>query len=271
MLASATELFGKGRAMTLHDDTDDRKYRAPALEKGLDVLELLASQGPALTPSQMSAELGRSVSELFRMIQVLEFRGYIELTPDGYRLTNRLFTLGLAQAPVKSLAEVALPAMRALSELTVQSCHLVVPTEDQIVVIARIEGPGDLGYSVRLGYRRNIIDASSGLMFYGCASEQTRARLAARLVTAHGRVRVNDYVVAAEEAGRLGYVRRESDFVKGVTDLVAPIMGSDGILATLITPYIQRTPPVCDADAALTHLRAAAQTISSEMAAVSQA
>ena len=79
--------------MTAADDADDRKYRAPALEKGLDVLELLSAHGQPLTPSQMSATLGRSVSELFRMIQVLEFRGYIEQSSDGYRLTNRLFTV----------------------------------------------------------------------------------------------------------------------------------------------------------------------------------
>jgi DNA-binding IclR family transcriptional regulator len=257
--------------MTIHDDIDDRKYRAPALEKGLDVLELLAANGGPMTPSQMSSDLGRSVSELFRMIQVLEFRRYIELTPAGYRLSNRLFALGMAQAPVKSLTEAALPFMRDLSATTVQSCHLVVPTEAQIVVVARIESPGDLGYSVRLGYRRNIIDASSGLMFYGCASEQSRADLRARLETLHGKAPVSEYVTRAKAAGAQGFVRRESDFVKGVTDLVAPIMGADGIIATLITPYIQRTQPVCEADEALAHLRSAAQAISDEMAAVSQA
>ncbi|MFN3668226.1 MAG: IclR family transcriptional regulator [Brevundimonas sp.] len=257
--------------MTAQDDTDDRKYRAPALEKGLDVLELLAAHGEAMTPSQMSTELGRSVSELFRMIQVLEFRGYIELTPAGYRLSNRLFALGMAQAPVKSLTEAALPYMRELTTATVQSCHLVVPTEEQIVVVARIESPGDLGYSVRLGYRRNIIDASSGLMFYGCGSDLARADLRERLTALHGRARVAEYVERAEAAGLQGYVRRESDFVKGVTDLVAPIMGADSIIATVITPYIQRTPPVCDADEALARLRAAAQAISIEMGAVSQA
>jgi len=256
--------------MTLQDDADDRKYRAPALEKGLDVLELLAANGGAMTPSQMSTELGRSVSELFRMIQVLEFRNYIELTPGGYRLSNRLFTLGMAQAPVKSLTETALPYMRELSKVTVQSCHLVVQTQEQIVVVARIEGPGDLGYSVRLGYRRDIVAASSGLMFYGAASEQARADLRSRLVALHGKARVADYVSRAEAMGQQGYVRRESDFVKGVTDLVAPIMGADSIIATLITPYIQRTPPVCDVDEALEHLRAAAKSISAEMATVSQ-
>src|SRR5690625_6410198 len=60
-------------------EDDGRKYRAPALEKGLDVLELLASHGGPLTTSQMATLLGRSVSELFRMVLALEYRGYIAL------------------------------------------------------------------------------------------------------------------------------------------------------------------------------------------------
>lgn len=257
--------------MTLQDDTEDRKYRAPALEKGLDVLELLSAQGEPMTPSQMSATLGRSVSELFRMIQVLEFRGYIEQSAGAYRLTNRLFTLGMSQAPIKSLVDVALPVMRGLAAATLQSCHLVVPTGDQIVVIARIEGPGDLGYSVRIGYRRNIIEATSGLMFYGCANERARAQLHQMLVDGSGVQKVRKFAAAALAAAGAGHVERPSDFVKGVTDLVAPIMGADGIIATLITPYIERMPPTCPMSEAVSRLREAAETISEDMSAVSQA
>ena len=257
--------------MSSPDDLDDRKYRAPALEKGLDVLELLSDHGTPMTPSQMSAVLGRSVSELFRMIQVLEFRGYIEQSPGGYRLTNRLFTLGMAQAPVKTLVEAALPVMRELVQATWQSCHLVASSEEQIVVVARIEGPGDLGFSVRIGYRRNMIEATSGLMLYGLASARAREELRRRLIKRHGKALFKTFEAEAAAAAAQGYARRPSDFVKGVTDLSAPVMGADGVLAALITPYIERTPPACDIDTALAHLRRAALTISAATGAVSQA
>ena len=250
---------------------EDRKYRAPALEKGLDILELLAMRGAAMTTSQLSAELGRSVSELFRMIQVLEFRGFIELSDGAYRLSNRLFTLGMQQAPLRSLLEVALPVMRDLAAATFQSCHLVVPSSDQIVVIARIESPGDIGYSVRIGYRRNLIDATSGLMLYGCASPAAQALLHERLVAGFGAARVARFVKAAEAAAAQGHVERPSDFVKGVTDLVAPILGADGVIATLITPYIESAPAVCDMAEAVSRLRAAAATISHASLSASQA
>lgn len=256
--------------MTLDGD-DQRKYRAPALEKGLDVLELLSTHGLPMTPSQMSAALDRSVSELFRMIQVLEFRGYIEPSPDGYRLTNRLFTLGMAQAPAKTLLDVALPRMRELAEATVQSCHLVVPSGDQIVVVARIEAPGDLGYSVRIGYRRSILEATSGLLLYGCANPRIRGALIDRLTPIHGQARVAAWTEAAERAAADGHAARQSDFVRGVTDLVAPVIGADGIIATLITPFIERTPPTCDRQTAIDMLKVTAQAISAEMGAMAQA
>lgn len=257
--------------MTDQDQTDDRKYRAPALEKGLDVLELLSSQGEAMTPSQMSVTLGRSVSELFRMIQVLEFRGYIEQSSDGYRLTNRLFTLGMTQAPIKSLVDVAMPAMRDLASGTMQSCHLVVPSGDQIVVIARIESPGDLGYSVRIGYRRSILHATSGLMFYSRANERARAHLHEKLASQFGRSEVEAFAQRALAMTQGDYVERASDFVRGVTDLVAPIMGSDGVIATLITPFIEQEPMACTKDEATTLLVRTAAVISDQMGAVSQA
>ncbi|QSF52812.1 IclR family transcriptional regulator [Brevundimonas fontaquae] len=257
--------------MTDQDAADDRKYRAPALEKGLDVLELLSSQGEAMTPSQMSVTLGRSVSELFRMIQVLEFRGYIEQSSEGYRLTNRLFTLGMTQAPIKSLVDVAMPAMRDLASSTMQSCHLVVPSGDQIVVIARIESPGDLGYSVRIGYRRSILHATSGLMFYSRANALAQKQLHDTLAAQFGQPAVEAFVERSLAMTQGPYVERASDFVKGVTDLVAPVMGSDGVIATLITPFIEQAPLTCTKDEAAALLARAAEVISDQMSAVSQA
>ena len=83
------------------------RYRAPALEKGLDVIELLAAEKSPLNLSAISQRLGRSSGELFRMLQVLEFKGFITTAENGsgYILTNKLFALAMAQAPVRSLVE----------------------------------------------------------------------------------------------------------------------------------------------------------------------
>src|SRR6202167_5464300 len=202
-------------------DSTDPKYRAPALEKGLAVLELLAGAREPMSLNVISRHLKRSVSELFRMIQVLEFRGYLEIagTGEGYVLSNKLFTLGMTRAPTRNLHDAALPVMHRLADRIGQSCHLGVASADQMVVVARVEAPGDLGFSVRIGYRRALVDSTSGLVLYAFQPELVRAEWKARL---SGSVRRRDWE-ALERRGhaarQAGFVRADSHAVQGVVDL----------------------------------------------------
>ena len=118
-----------------------RHYRAPALEKGLEILEFLAPKTRAMKLSEISAGLKRSKSEIFRMLQVLEQCQYLGRPEgeDGYVLTNRLFLLGMEHPPVKGLMETALPVMHHLAQQILQPCHLAIPSEELIVVVARVE------------------------------------------------------------------------------------------------------------------------------------
>ena len=43
-----------------------RQYPTPALEKGLDILKLFASESGGLSKSDVARRLGRTVSEIFR-------------------------------------------------------------------------------------------------------------------------------------------------------------------------------------------------------------
>src|SRR2546421_6967435 len=152
---------------------NESRYRAPALEKGLDVLELLAAQTEPMTLTAIVKQVGRSHGELFRMVQVLEHRGYIEQESggEGYRLTDRLFSLGMQQPRTRSLLEIALPVMRQLTQAVGQSCHLAMHSLGDIVVVARIESAELLGFSVRVGYRRPLAKSASGSVLYAFQPE----------------------------------------------------------------------------------------------------
>lgn len=218
------------------------RYRAPALDKGLDILELIAREGTAMTPSQMAAKLNRSVSELFRMILTLEARGYIAQAGDqqGFDLTNKLFALGSARSQVTTLLETALPIMQELTREIDQSCHLVVAAADHIVVIARVENPGLLGFSVRPGFRKNLIDAISGLTLFAFQPEATRKEWLARFAQTNDAGKLERFSTQAEVARSLGFAQAGSDFVQGITDLSAPIMAGTICIAALTVPFVQR-------------------------------
>jgi DNA-binding IclR family transcriptional regulator len=54
--------------MDAEDKDDADRYRAPALDKGLDILELLAEQKEGLTRAEITKLLGRNASEMYRML-----------------------------------------------------------------------------------------------------------------------------------------------------------------------------------------------------------
>ena len=59
------------------EDEEAERYRAPALDKGLDILELLSSVDGGLTQSEIAKKLGRSPNEFYRMLDRLVRRGYV--------------------------------------------------------------------------------------------------------------------------------------------------------------------------------------------------
>jgi len=139
-------------------------YSAPALEKGLDILEALSRQQEPLSLTRLASELGRSKSEIFRMVMVLLERGYVARNAEGdtLTLTDRLFTLGLRTPRARDIVSSAMPLMTALADNTEYSLHLVVVHRGQTVVIGAAPGGRDVVFSLKLGFHRPAWDATSG-------------------------------------------------------------------------------------------------------------
>ena len=127
-------------------------YAVPALDKALDILELLADEPGGLAQSEIAEATGRSVGQIFRVLVSLERRGYLVRERGGrYLLGTRLFDLAHRHAPLRGLEAVAVPIMRELAEGVRQSCNLAVLEGDRVRVVAQVESPADFGYRVRVG------------------------------------------------------------------------------------------------------------------------
>lgn len=242
------------------------RYSAPALEKGLDIIELLSIGGEFLTLGGIAERLGRSRGEIFRMVSVLEARGYIARSgpDDAFTVTNRLFELGMRYPPVRTLVEAALPVMADLAGAIGQSCHLVVASREHNVVIARCESPGDESFALSLGYRRNLAESTSGRVLLAFQNaEQRKAML--HQVRRHP---PNGYDEAAllaelEPIRARGYEISGSRTIVGITDIGAPICDAMGVaVACLTVPFINRVDRRNDLPAATEGVVAAAQRIS---------
>jgi DNA-binding IclR family transcriptional regulator len=155
--------------------------------------------------------------------------------------------------------------MRELSTRVRQSCHLAVRSEEQMVVVARVESPGSLGFSVRPGYRRSLLEASSGVVLYAFQPDGVRESLRTGLKA--GRARLKAFEARAAAVRERGYERSASDFVRGVTDISAPVISDGGAVAAMTIPFVETSPPAATLQETLDLLRATAAQVSGELAA----
>jgi DNA-binding IclR family transcriptional regulator len=214
-------------------ETDDR-YRAPALDKGLDILELLAGVDGGLTQAEIAKHLDRSPNEFYRMLDRLVKRGYVtKLEGDRYSLTLKLFGLAQLHAPVRRLASFATPFMRELADRSKQANQLAVFDRGSVVVIAQQEAPDYWGISIRVGSHISLFDTGSGHVLLAFRSPEERKMMIAEYVKESERI---DLDASFYERG---YEMMPSAQVAGVYNLSAPILGPDGTcIAALTCPYV---------------------------------
>lgn len=220
-----------------------KAYSTPALEKGLDVIELLAHQPGGLTKSQIARELDRTVSEVFRMLVCLEQRGYIsQVEGEAYSLTLKLFKLVQEHPPTERLIANAIPIMHHLAQETLQSCHLGVIEEGRVVILAQVNAPTHAGFYVKLGSTIDILEAATGYVILAHQDKTVRERALREWQEQTGKKLPRDIEGHFARIRRVGCEKRESYQVRGVVNISYPIFGDRGFAVGAVTvPYIQHT------------------------------
>lgn len=221
------------------------RYRAPALEKGLDILELLADSQRGLTLSEMAISFGRTRNEIFRMLSCLADRGYIgrKNGDDRYQLTARMFELAHRHPPTNDLVAAALPIMRALASETHQSCQMGMEHEGDVLIFAQVDTPRLVGIAMRVGARRELTNSASGLSLLAF-SEPTLRQQWLRSAGAHRwpAARRNAFERKLASIARARCVVHPNPAVKGVLGISSPICNHRGFaIATLTVSFAQLT------------------------------
>lgn len=223
-------------------DGAKRTYSVPAAEKALDIIELMAGQPEGLTVTAMAAALGRTVHELYRVVLVLEARGYLyrRAGSDRYRLSLKLFELAHQTSSVRQLTDSALPVMQALAPRVQQSCHLAVLSGHEALIVLQIDSPLPMHYSVTLGAKFDFAETSSGVVIYAYSPEHVRAELDAWLKADNRTAdEMREVASRARSIVKLGVEVKKSLAVGGVTNISVPVFDYLGhVVAALTVPYM---------------------------------
>nr|WP_315593631.1 IclR family transcriptional regulator [uncultured Cupriavidus sp.] len=222
-------------------DTNSRNYSAPALEKGLDILELLCRSQSPVTQKDIAAHMGRSVGEIYRMLLCLVNRGYVAQVDDSYCITTKMFELAHLNPPTHKLLLEAMPIMNRLASDLDQSCHLTVYNHGKQVVVAKVDTPSGMGFSLRVGSDLDVLISVSGRVLVAFQDSETR-----KLRIAEALQRRDDQADPQIDAvldfiRERGYESSPSSQVRGLYAVSFPILDSQGkAIAALTIPYAER-------------------------------
>ncbi len=241
------------------------RYAAPALGKGLDILEVLANSPHGLTLKALADTMGRTVSEIFRMTVTLQQRGYVAIDEnDRYSLTLKMLELSHRQQPLKSLVATATPLMRELAGRAYQSCHLSVYHDGQLLVVAQVDAPGPFTMGAKVGALAKLSDSASGTILLAFRDEAERTRMLAAQIRIHGELETDaaQLLRQIEDARKNATITWPSRRIRGATDISRPVFGIDQeVIAALTVPYIERldrpqSPSIPDVEAQVREIAA---------------
>ncbi len=248
-----------------------RYYPTPALEKGLDILELFASTPSGLTVSEVARKLNRTVSEIFRMLLCLEQRGYLaqSANKERYHLTLRLFRLGQEHPPTKRLVTEALPMMHQVAHELRQSCHLGVLDGGHVVILAQVDSPESTGFYVKVGSKVDLMHAATGHVILAHQDQDSCQRAVDEWVLETKKKMPTDLGEHLAKIRIRGYERRASYEVTGVVNISFPILNAQGnAVAGLTVPYVKRIEDTIGIQEIIVSLRRATRQISEAIGAL---
>lgn len=248
---------------------DAGTYRAPAAEKALDILEYMAVTPEPQKQSQIAAGVGRSIQEVYRIIQLLERRGYLQRDPasDLYVASLKLFTLAHSTQQIRGLSDAAIGPMRELVNMINQSCHVAVLTGAEVAIVCQVNSPLAMRYSVSPGARFPAHETSSGLVLLaGLPPDRRRSVLetvASMLGPDEDMATVNSYI---ESILRQACDIRPSLVVAGVTNISLPIRDFHGeTIAALTVPFLPMKDMTASLETAIEVAAGAAEQISRQL------
>jgi IclR family acetate operon transcriptional repressor len=220
----------------------------PALDRGLSVLELLAARRTALTALDLARALRVPLSSLWRILQRLVDRGFLDRDDKArtFALTRKLLALGSGSVCDSRLIEGSLDAMRALRDATAETVLLSTRIEDRGVVLEQMPSTHPVRLNVEPGTPFALHNTAPGKLVLALLPDVEQDRVLRRLpltrATRATIARRDELRKQLRAARRSGYAVDRGEAYEGWFCVAAPIRDRYGrpvAELTLVWPSVR--------------------------------
>ncbi|MEM8687803.1 MAG: IclR family transcriptional regulator [Pseudomonadota bacterium] len=245
---------------------DDDKI-APNL-RALAIIEVLATAGRPLTPTEINEELRLPKPTIHRLCATLLEHGFLTRDVDAKRLRParrlRLISSGLMTSSRIHIARRAI--MREVSETIGETCNLSVPQEDGMVYVDRVETHWPMRFQFPVGTIVPFHCTAAGKLFLSTLESGLQDKLLSTLVLetfARNTIQsVEDLKSELIETRKRGFSRDNEEFVDNLIAIAVPILEPNaGMFAALAFQAPKQRITLDEAEKHVVTLRKAADKL----------
>jgi DNA-binding IclR family transcriptional regulator len=225
----------------MKEKEESNNYSAPALDKGLDILEVLCQSENGLTQQEIAARLGRNLGEIYRMLNCLVQRNYVANYGNVYTITTKLFQMSHHHPPTYRLLTEAMPIMEELSREILFPCDLRVYNNGVQTVIAAIQPPNGLGFMTRVGSEIAVAPSASGLVLVAFQDPVIKELRILESLPNKSAEAIEEFRTVLSEVHSKGFASIQSNQFAGLHAISFPILDINGFaVAAMTVPMLAR-------------------------------
>jgi DNA-binding IclR family transcriptional regulator len=203
-----------------------------SVDRALTVLEILAAHGEAGV-TEVAAELGVHKSTAFRLVAVLESRGFVEQLADRgkYRLGFGVVRLAGAAAAQLDIAHEGRSICEALAADVGETVNIAILDSDRAVNISQVRGPAALSTHNWVGQGTPLHATSSGKVLLAHAPDAVRKGVLSRELPRFTPATITDPEVLRQHLETIleqGWGGTVEEFEVGLNAVAAPVRAADG-------------------------------------------
>jgi DNA-binding IclR family transcriptional regulator len=214
-------------------------YSAPALDKGLDILEALCQCENGLTQQEIAARLGRNLGEIYRMLTSLVRRSYVANYGNVYTITSKLFQMSHFHPPTYRLLTEAMPIMEELSRDVSFPCDLRMYNNGVQTVMAAIQPPDGLGFMTRVGSEIAVAPSASGLVLVAFQESTIKELRIKESLPNKSESEIENFKRSLNEVASKGFASIQSNQFAGLHAISFPIIDINGFaIAAMTVPML---------------------------------
>lgn len=212
----------------------DRNHMIGSVAATLELLELYShKQVDTLQLNDFVVTYKRPKSSIHRMLTTLVNTGYLEQEKGTkqYKLTLKMWRLGVPALEKYDLQEIASPLLRSLMQTTNETVHLAIPTEKgDVVYVSKYESMRSIRVQTQLGGSVPAYATATGrcILAYNPAIWAIFEGQPLRALTPDTKIRHEEIELVLQDVREKGYAVTRGESHPEMGGIAAPIRDHSG-------------------------------------------